>query len=170
MSAGVSSAESHAPVRPPRSPVRAALARLLETDDDLGAALARVTLAAVMFPHGAQHALGWFGGYGFTGTHGWMVGTVGIPSALATLGIVTELVAPLLLVVGLFGRLAAAGLGTVLAVAATTHASNGFFMNWFGNQKGEGWEYHLLGVALALIVVLRGSGRGSIDRVWSLRS
>jgi putative oxidoreductase len=77
---------------------------------------------------------------------------------------VTELVAPPLLLVGLGGRLAAAGLGTVLAVAATTHSANGFFMNWGGHQAGEGFEYHLLGVAIAVALVARGSGALSVDR------
>ncbi len=137
---------------------------LLATKDDNALLLLRATFAAVMWPHGAQHALGWFGGYGFSGTHGWMTGTVGVPGPLATLAIVTELVAPLFLLVGLGGRLAAAGLGVVLAVAATTHAANGFFMNWTGSRAGEGFEYHLLGVGIALALVIRGSGALSADR------
>ncbi|CAN5881884.1 DoxX family protein [soil metagenome] len=147
----------------------AALRRLVATSDDKTALFLRLVFAAVLFPHGAQHALGWFGGFGFAGTHGWMTGTLGIPAPLAALAIVTELVAPVLLLVGLGGRAAAAGLGVLLAVAATTHASNGFFRNWSGKQAGEGFEYHLLGVALAVAVVLRGSGALSIDRVWTLR-
>lgn len=112
-------------------------------------------LAAVMFPHGAQHALGWFGGYGFSGTYGWMTGTLGIPGPLAAIAIVTELVAPLFLLVGLGGRIAAAGLGAI----------PGFFMNWVGAKAGEGFEYHLLGIALAIGIVIRGSGAFSVDRV-----
>jgi putative oxidoreductase len=137
---------------------------LFATGDDRAALVLRVVFAAVMWPHGAQHALGWFDGYGFAGTYGWMTGTIGVPGVLAALAIVTELVAPLFLLVGLGGRVAAAGLGVVLAVAATTHASNGFFMNWVGQQKGEGFEYHLLGVAIAVALVVRGSGALSIDR------
>lgn len=148
------------------SPVRAHDPRaLLATADDRVAAGTRVLLAAVMFPHGAQHALGWFGGYGFSGTYGWMTGTLGIPGPLAAIAIVTELVAPLFLLVGLGGRIAAAGLGAILAVAATTHAANGFFMNWVGAKAGEGFEYHLLGIALAIGIVVRGSGAFSVDRV-----
>lgn len=137
---------------------------LFATNDDRVALALRVAFAGVMWPHGTQHALGWFGGYGFSGTYGWMTTTLGIPAPLAALAIVTELVAPALLLVGLGGRLAAAGLGAVLAVAATTHAANGFFMNWFGSQAGEGFEYHLLGVAIALALVVRGSGALSVDR------
>lgn len=143
---------------------RGARAAVATTDDRVALGL-RLVLAGVMFPHGAQHALGWFGGYGFAGTHGWMTGALGIPAPLATLAIVTELVAPLLLFVGLGGRFAAAGLGAVLAVAALTHLPHGFFMNWVGESGGEGFEYHLLGIALALAVVVRGSGALSIDRL-----
>lgn len=137
---------------------------LVATDDDRSSLLLRVGFAAVLFPHGAQHALGWFGGHGFAGTYGWMTGTLHIPGVFAALAIVTELVAPLFLLVGLGGRFAAAGLGIVLAVAATTHTANGFFMNWTASQSGEGFEYHLLGIAIALAVVLRGSGALSLDR------
>jgi len=144
--------------------------RLLTTKND-GLLLAqRLLLAAVMFPHGAQHALGWFGGYGFGGTYGWMTGTLGIPAPLAALAIVTELIAPVLLVIGLGGRLAAAGLAAILSVAAFTHVSNGFFMNWFGSQPGEGFEYHLLGIALAASIVVRGSGAFSMDRTLMARA
>ena len=137
---------------------------LLATTDDRVAFGQRILLAGVMFAHGAQHALGWFGGYGFAGTYGWMTGTLGIPGPLAALAIVTEIVAPFFLLVGLGGRAAAAGLGAILAVAATTHVSNGFFMNWTGASPGEGFEYHLLGIALAIGIVVRGSGAFSFDR------
>ena len=139
------------------------LREVLATTNDKAALLLRVAFAAVMWPHGAQHALGWFGGFGFAGTHGWMTGTLGVPGPLATLAIVTELVAPVFLVVGLGGRIAAAALGIVLTVAATTHAANGFFMNWTGSQAGEGFEYHLLGVAMAVALVIKGSGALSLD-------
>ncbi len=147
------------------APLRDAVtAHVLATRDDRVLLGLRLVLAGVMFPHGAQHALGWFGGFGFAGTYGWMTGTVGIPGPLAALAIGTELVAPLLLVVGLGGRVAAAMLGAVLAVAATTHVGNGFFMNWLGRQAGEGFEYHLLGVAIAAAIAVRGSGALSLDR------
>lgn len=153
-----------------RTIARPDLRPILATSDDRASLILRVAFAAVLFPHGAQHALGWFGGYGFTGTYGWMTGTIGVPGPLAALAILTELIAPLFLLVGLGGRVAAAGLGVVLAVAATTHSTNGFFMNWVGKQAGEGFEYHLLGVAIALALVVRGSGALSFDRAWTERS
>jgi putative oxidoreductase len=140
--------------------------RLLDTAAAPAPAVARVMLGLVMFPHGAQHALGWFGGYGFSGTLGWMTGTVGIPAPLAVLAIATELLAPLALVLGVAGRLAAAGIFGLMLVAASTHTANGFFMNWFGARPAgaEGFEFHLLALALAAVVMLAGSGAWSIDR------
>src|SRR5262245_471982 len=85
--------------------------RFLSTPADIAAAIARVSLGLILFPHGAQHALGWFGGYGFAGTHAWMTGTLGFPAILAAVAIVTELIAPIALILGLAGR--AAALGTI---------------------------------------------------------
>src|SRR5262249_12791902 len=101
--------------------------RLLRTTAAPGPALARLTLAVVFFPHGAQHVLGWFGGYGFHGTFEWMTGTLGFPAPLAALALVTELLAPFALLAGLGGRVAALGLVGLMVGALTTHASNGFF-------------------------------------------
>jgi putative oxidoreductase len=148
----------------------AALLRWIRTDADPASAAARLVLAAVMFPHGAQHLVGWFGGYGYRGTHGWLTATLGVPGPVATLAIVVEFLAPLALLVGAGGRFAAIALGGFLAVAASTHADNGFFMNWLGKQGGEGFEYHLLAIALAVVVAIRGSGAVSVDRVLARRS
>ena len=145
------------------------LSNVLDTKDDRLLFAQRGVFAAIMFPHGAQHALGWFGGYGFGGTFGWMTGTLGIPAPFAAVAIVTEIVAPLFLLAGLGGRLASASLAAILAVAATTHAANGFFMNWVGANAGEGFEYHLIAVALAASIVVRGSGAFSLDRILGAR-
>jgi putative oxidoreductase len=147
------------------SAARSLLHALVRTADDKVAFGLRLLFAGVMFPHGAQHLAGWFGGFGFSGTFGWMTGALGIPGPLAAFAIVAEMIAPLFLAVGLGGRVAAALLGAILAVAATTHAANGFFMNWLGTAKGEGFEYHLLGVAIAAVLVVRGSGAWSVDRL-----
>ena len=146
----------------------AGLRKLLATDDGAAPLVARLALGAILLPHGAQHALGWFGGYGFSGTLGWMTGTLGFPAPLAALGIVSELVAPLLLLAGLGGRVAGALLFFHMAFAASTHLENGFFMNWFGAMPTgqEGFEYHLLAMALALVTVISGSGRWSLDRMF----
>jgi putative oxidoreductase len=138
----------------------------IATTSDPAATVGRVALALLLFPHGAQHALGWFGGYGFTGTFGWMTKTLGFPAPMAALAIVVELLAPLALIVGLGSRLAAAGLFGLMIGALKTHASNGFFMNWFGAMPtgSEGFEYHLVVMALAAVVMIKGGGRWSIDR------
>jgi putative oxidoreductase len=144
---------------------------LLRTTDLPGPALARLTLALVFFPHGAQHVLGWFGGYGFHGTLQWMTGTLGFPAPLAALALVTELAAPVALLAGLAGRVAALGVVGLMLGALSTHVANGFFMNWFGNLPAgqEGFEYHLLAIALAAGVALQGRGAWSADRWLSTK-
>jgi len=147
-----------------------ALTLILKTDRSAAALIARLTLGVVMFPHGAQKMLGWFGGHGFSGTMGFFTGTMHIPAVFALLAILAEFAGSLALIAGLFSRVAAFGIGTVMAVAiAMSHAANGFFMNWYGNQKGEGFEYHLLAIGLALIVLVRGGGKASLDGAIAAR-
>lgn len=139
--------------------------KLLRTTDDTSLTILRWTLAVVIFPHGAQKLLGWFGGYGFEGTMGFLTGTVGLPWIVALTVIVAEFFGSLGLALGLLSRLAAAGIACVMIGAvATTHLANGFFMNWSGQQAGEGFEYHLLVLGIALVLMLRGSGALSLDR------
>jgi len=128
---------------------------LLQTDSGVAGLILRLTLAVVIFPHGAQKVLGWFGGHRFKNTMKYFTDS-GVPSALALLAIAAEFLGPLGLVIGLLTRVAAFGIACVILVAIfTVHWPHGFFMNWYGNQKGEGFEYHLLvlGVAITLIIV-----------------
>lgn len=142
------------------------LSRFLGTDDSRARLVQRLVLGLVMFPHGAQKLLGLFGGYGWSGTMGYFTGTLHIPAPLAFLVIVSEFFGSLALIAGLGTRLAAFGACAVMTGAVlTSHLGNGFFMNWFGNQKGEGFEYHLLALALALPLVVEGAGAHSLDRV-----
>lgn len=151
--------------------LRSLLTSALRTDDSAGGLILRLTLAGVMFPHGAQKLLGWFGGYGFTGTMGFFTGTMGIPWLLAFGVIVIEFFGPLLLVLGLATRPTALALGTVMTVALfQVQLQHGFFMNWFGNQKGEGIEFTLLFLGIALTLLLQGAGRWSLDRHFSDRA
>jgi putative oxidoreductase len=139
---------------------------LLKTDESLAPLIARVVLGIVIFPHGAQKALGWFGGYGFSGTINFFASQWHISAPLAVLAIAAEFVGPLGLVTGLLARVAAFGIAVNMIVAiAVVHGQYGFFMNWFGNQKGEGFEFHLLALALAAIVILQGAGKCSLDRL-----
>jgi putative oxidoreductase len=142
------------------------VAALLATRSAAAPLVARVSLAALLFPHGAQHALGWFGGYGFRGTLGWMTDTLGFPAPAAALAITVELLAPVALLLGLGGRLAALGIVGLMLGAISTHVPNGFFMNWFGSLPAgvEGFEYHLLVIALAAVVLIDGSGALALDR------
>ncbi len=141
------------------------LSRIIRTDDDRAALVARLVLALVIFPHGAQKALGWFGGFGVAGTVGFM-GTMGIPAALAWLAIAAEFLGSIALVIGFLGRVAAFGIMVNMIVATlTVHWPNGFFMNWSGTQAGEGFEMHLLALGLALPLVVRGGGAYSADAV-----
>ena len=138
-------------------------AEALTADSSVSQALLRFTLGAVMLPHGTQHALGLLGGYGFRGTLNWMTDTLGIPAPLAAIGIVVELVGPVALILGVGSRAAGLALAVFMTVAARTHAANGFFMNWFGNQKGEGIELFILAIGIAIALVFVGGGKWSID-------
>ena len=141
--------------------------RLIETECDIAALVLRLGLGIVMFPHGAQKVLGWFGGYGLAGTWGFMTGQLHIPAVFAALAITAEFAGSLGLIVGLLGRVAAFGIGVEMAVAAFVggHVANGFFMNWSGHQAGEGFEYHILVIVIALAVMIKGSGALSLDRL-----
>jgi putative oxidoreductase len=137
---------------------------LFKTDGTFSMLLLRLTLGAVFFPHGAQKVLGWFGGYGFAGTMGFFTGTLHIPAVFAFLAIAAEFVGSIALILGLGTRLAALGIASTMAVAvAMVHTQFGFFMNWAGTQKGEGYEYHLLAIGIALALILRGGGKWSLD-------
>ncbi len=140
-------------------------ARVLATDGSRASLVLRWILAIVIFPHGAQKLLGWFGGYGFSGTMNFFTETMGIPYLVALLVVLIEFFGPLALAAGLATRPAALGIGAImLGAIATTHWQHGFFMNWVGNQAGEGFEYHLLVLGIAAALVLRGGGLLSLDR------
>ena len=147
-----------------------ALRLLLNTNNSPAPLIARLMLGIVMFPHGAQMMLGWFGGHGFSGTMHFFTGTMHIPAVFAFLAILAEFGGSLGLMIGLLSRVAAFGIAVNMIVAIlTVHAANGFFMNWAGNQKGEGFEYHLLALGLALIVLIHGAGKASLDAFFARR-
>jgi putative oxidoreductase len=139
--------------------------KLFATHDSWSLLILRVTLGVVMFPHGAQKLLGWFGGYGFSGTMNMFTEKMGIPAALAFLVIMTEFFGSLGLILGFLTRVAAFGVFCIMVVAiAMVHWPNGFFMNWSGKQAGEGFEYHLLAIGIALVLMIYGAGKGSVDQ------
>ena len=147
------------------------LRKLLVTDDNAATVILRLILGVVFFAHGAQKMLGWFGGYGFSGTMGYFTGTAHIPAVFAFLAIAAELFGGLGLIFGFLTRIAAFGISVNMLVAiATVHGAMGFFMNWTGAQKGEGFEYHLLVLAITAFLMIRGAGAFSIDRAITTSS
>lgn len=142
--------------------------QLLKTNPNIGLSIARLTLGLVIFPHGAQKLLGLFGGYGYSGTMDFLNTQMGLPSIVAFSVIMIEFFGSISLVLGFFSRLWAIALvGMFTGIIITTQLEHGFFMNWFGNQAGEGYEYSLLVIGLALSVAANGSGKWSIDGLIS---
>jgi len=142
--------------------------KLVVTDNDIATTILRLVLGVVFFAHGAQKMLGWFGGYGFTGTMGFFTGVLHIPAVFAFLAIAAEFFGGLGLIFGLFTRVASFGVFCNMIVAiAMVHGRFGFWMNWTGAQKGEGYEYHLLLLAASAFLVIRGAGAASLDRLLS---
>ena len=149
--------------------VRDALRPFVKTDADHGLLLVRVALGTVILAHGAQKLLGWFDGFGVQGTIEFFA-SIGLPGWLALLVIASDFFGSLALIAGVLGRFAGLGaFAVMLGAVFTLHAPNGFFMNWGGLPRGEGFEFHLLAMAMALAVVLKGSGSWSVDRVIARR-
>ena len=139
--------------------------RLFATDDNTATAILRVVLGIVFFAHGAQKLLGWFGGMGFSGTMGFFTGAMHIPAPFAFLAIAAEFLGGVGLVLGFLTRIAAFGIGVTMMVAiVTVNSAVGFFMNWFGTQRGEGYEFALLVLAITTFLIIRGAGGFSVDR------
>ena len=141
--------------------------KLLATDQSIVGFILRITLGIVFFPHGMQKLLGWFGGHGFSGTMGFFT-QQGMPWLVAFLVIIGESVGSLGLIFGFFTRIAAAGILVIMLGAIfMVHLSNGFFMNWYGQQAGEGFEYHLLVIGIAVALIIMGGGKWSLDSCLS---
>jgi putative oxidoreductase len=146
------------------------LKKFLATKPEFALLFLRVALAAVLFPHGAQKVLGWFGGHGFSATMEMFTQKMQIPAPFAFLAILAEFGGSIALFLGLLTRLAAFGIGVNIIVAAVlVHAPNGFFMNWTGQQKGEGFEYHILMAAMAIAVMFKGGGKWALDSLLAQR-
>ncbi len=135
-----------------------------QTDDSLRGLILRVALGAVMFPHGAQKLFGWFGGNGFAGTMSYFTEQMQIPALISFLVILAESFGSIGLILGLFTRLGAFGIMcNMIGAIVLVHWPYGFFMNWFGKQQGEGFEFHLLAIAIAVVVLIYGGGKWSLD-------
>lgn len=138
---------------------------VVTTNNAIAPLILRLMLALVVFPHGAQKVLGWFGGYGFEGTMGFFTDTLHLPYIVGLSVILIEFITPFLLVAGLFTRVAATLLTFLfIGIVLTSHIQYGFFMNWFGTQAGEGYEFHLLVLGITAALLVAGGGRYSVDR------
>jgi len=143
------------------------LKSLYYTESNIAGTIARLALGIVILPHGLQKLLGMFGGMGFEKTMDFFVNS-GIPAPLAFLVIMAESLGAISLIIGFLARFSAFAISLEMLVAVfMVHLSNGFFMNWYGNQQGEGFEYHILAIGLGLIVMLVGAGRFSLDLAFS---
>lgn len=144
--------------------------KIFQTSESNATAILRVVLGLILFPHGAQKILGWFGGYGFDGTMGFLTGTAGLPWIIAFLVIVIEFFGAIALILGFATRVVAVGIISLFAgIIFTSHLQNGFFMNWAGNQPGEGYEYHLLVIGISLVLLVSGAGNWSVDHALQKR-
>ena len=136
---------------------------IFATRSSIAPVFLRVFLGIVLFPHGAQKVFGWFGGFGFDGTMDFFTETVGLPWVVGFLVIMVEFFGSLCLIFGFAVRFwSLAIIGDMIGIILTSHTDY-FFMNWDGNQKGEGFEYHLLVIGMALSLLITGAGRFSID-------
>ena len=139
-------------------------ATIFYTNNSWSATLLRLLLGLVLLGHGAQKLLGWFGGYGFDSTMSFFTGTVGIPWVIGFLVIVIEFLGSLSLILGFATRIWSISMIILfIGIIYTSHIQNGFFMNWFGNQKGEGYEFFLLAIAISTSLAITGGGKYSMD-------
>ena len=135
------------------------------TENDTAGLIMRLTLGGVMLPHGLQKVFGLFGGAGLQATLHAFTAQMGLPAAVAVLVILAESAGALGLIVGFCTRLCALGIALVMGGAIFfVHGQHGFFMNWAGKQAGEGFEYHLLAIGLALALFIHGAGKWSFDQ------
>ena len=137
---------------------------LFQTDEAWSSLILRVMLGIVILPHGAQKLLGLFGGFGFDGTMGFFTQQMHLPAVIAFLLIIGESFGSLGLIMGFLTRFTAASYMLIMLGAITmVHWPNGFFMNWFGKQTGEGFEYHLLVIGMSIALMIAGGGKWSVD-------
>lgn len=143
---------------------------LMRTQDSWSLTLIRLGLGIVILAHGLQKLFGWFGGSGTTATLEYFA-SLGIPAWLGWLGIIAESFGAAFLILGLLARPAAFGILCVMLTAVfLVHAPHGFFMNWVGNQQGEGFEFHILAITMGLVILLWGAGAASVDRMLTRES
>lgn len=140
---------------------RSCCQKLLAVTEQKADLLLRIGLGTVFFAHGAQKLMGWFGGFGWSGTMVFFTQNLGIPAFFAGLAILTEFFGGLAILLGLCTRLAGLGLALTMLVAMfKVHWANGFFLN---PQGGDGIEYTFVLFWLAAYFAVKGAGRISLD-------
>ena len=140
--------------------------KLFKTADTWTPIVLRVILGLVVFPHGAQKLLGWFGGYGFSGSMKYFTNTVELPWVVGFLVIILEFFGAIALIAGIATRIISVlYIAIAIGIMFTSSIQYGFFMNWFGNQGGEGYEYFLLWIGMAIGLVINGGGKYSVDKL-----
>jgi putative oxidoreductase len=144
------------------------LLHILATDSDWVPTLARIVLGIIFFAHGTQKVFGWFGGPGLRKTLRHLAESLGLPRIMALAAVGAEFIGGVALILGLLGRISALSIVvTMLAAIFMVHGKYGLFMNWFGDRKGHGIEYHLLAIALAIVIIAQGAGAFSLDGLLS---
>ncbi len=135
------------------------LQKILKTDNNFAGTLLRIGLAITILPHGYQYLNDFSNILDILETH------YGLPNFIGFLVILIESFVALFLLFGVFTRVSALLLGIVLLGAGYFHLDQGFFINWFGTQTGEGYQFHLLYVLAAAASVIIGGGKFSVDRI-----
>ena len=145
--------------------------KIIHTNESVTATIIRIVLGIILFPHGAQKLLGWFGGYGFEGTMGYLTGVIGLPWIIAFFVILIEFLGAIALILGFATRIVSVAIMSLFTgIILTTHIGNGFFMNWSGAQAGEGFEFHLLIIGMAIALLISGAGKWSLDIVMQRKN
>jgi putative oxidoreductase len=137
---------------------------IFHTNDAISPIFVRLLLAIVLFAHGAQKLLGWYGGFGFDGTMSYFTETVGLPWIIGFIVIIIEFFGPIFLVLGLATRIWSLGILIVMAGIIVTSFNKYFFMNWSNTQPEEGYEFFLLAIGMSLSLIVSGSGSWSVDK------
>ena len=135
--------------------------KIIDTSKGYDALAIRVTAGSIFAAHGAQKLFGWFGGYGLSGTAGWME-SIGLSPGVLMAGMAgsAEFFGGLALIVGLAVRPAAFALAITMLVAIfSVHWQHGFFLS------NNGYEFGLALLGASVALVFRGAGSLSLDRL-----
>lgn len=138
--------------------------KFLRSSDDKTLTLMRLVLGFIFYVHGSQKAMGWFGGHGWNATMGMFTNGLHFPAFFSVCAILAEFVGGFMLIFGVFSRLAALAISVNMLVAIlTVHLHNGLT----GGPNGPGFELPLALLALCVLIIMKGGGAASIDRLLS---